>query len=451
MMKPGLKFLIVFALFVCLSWFSVSSFYKKDVLSRSNFISSGQAASSDVIQTDSLSARLDKIGHTYTTETLTETLKEGDSFQSLISRVFAKRDIGDELAEHITKKLSKLVNFRKLQPGDILSMSMDYAGRLIKCTYDRGPFESYTVEAGRDGGYKVYKDYVTLERRVVRLDGVINDSLFSAFSRIGEEPRLAIAFADIFASQLDFNTESMPGDRFNLIVEKYYKHGVFIGYGRILAARYEGASKNLEAFFFRTNDSSGGKYFDQKGSELGTAFLRSPLPVFRVTSRFTRNRLDPILGVERPHLGVDLAAPIGTPVMAAADGRVKFAGWENGFGKTVLLQHSGGLETQYAHLSRFGYGVKVGARVKQKQIIGYVGVSGMSTGPHLDYRISENGVFKNPFSLKFRPKSMLAGAKLRLFEAQSAKWMAFLTHDKTRQVLMVEQRKVQGPPDGWLG
>jgi murein DD-endopeptidase MepM/ murein hydrolase activator NlpD len=458
MIRPKLKFIAVFSLFICLFWFSVSAFNKKEETpARPNFITTSQLTSSDVMLAGYRPARSDQpdifskkgAGRI---ETTTDTLREGDSFQSLITKVFEKKDISDEFAADITKKLSRLINFRRLQPGDTLSISTDYAGRLIKCIYERGPFELYAIEPDQDGGYKVYKKDVALELRVVKLTGVVGDSLFGSFSQIGEEPRLAVAFANIFASQIDFNTESMPEDKFDLIVEKYFKQGRFIGYGRILAARYDGALKDLNAYFFKQNGGKEGRYFDAKGREIGTAFLRSPLPVIKVTSRFSYQRLHPILGSERPHLGVDLAAPIGTPVMAAADGKVEFAGWRNGFGKTVLLRHSGGVTTQYAHLSRFGNGVSAGARVRQRQVIGYVGVSGLATGPHLDYRLAVKGVFKDPFSVKFMPKSILASADLRRFNAQSANWMACLNQkDNTKKVLLVEQRKVHGPPDGWLG
>lgn len=458
MIRPELKFIAVFSLFICLFWFSASAIYKKEkALPESNFISTSQIAPSDTILTESLSSRLVQFDKSAKKdngrlETITDTLREGDSFQSLITKVFEKRNINDEFAADITKKLSRLVNFKRLQPGDTFSISTDYAGRLIKCIYERGPFELYAIEPDQDGGYTVYKKDVTLERRVVKLSGVVGDSLFGSFSQIGEEPRLAVAFANIFASQIDFNTESMPEDKFDLIVEKYFKQGKFIGYGRILAAKYNGALKELDAYFFKQDGGKGGHYFDANGREIGTAFLRSPLPVIKVTSRFTYNRLHPILGSERPHLGVDLSAPIGTPVMAAADGKVEFAGWRNGFGKTVLLKHSGGFETQYAHLSRFGNGIRPGSTVKQRQVIGYVGVSGLATGPHLDYRFAVKGVFKDPFSVKFMPKSVLTRVDLRRFNAQSANWMAYLRQeDNAKKVLFVEQRKVQGPPDGWLG
>ncbi|MHB1014423.1 MAG: M23 family metallopeptidase, partial [Desulfurivibrionaceae bacterium] len=155
-----------------------------------------------------------------------------------------------------------------------------------------------------------------------------------------------------------------------------------------------------------------------RGFELGESFIRSPVPMARVSSGFSYHRLHPVLDIIRPHLGVDLAAPVGTPIMAASDGRVEFAGWKGGFGKQIILDHSGGYKTYYGHLSRFAVNIKAGARVRQKQIIGYVGATGIATGPHLDYRMAQNGVFANPFNVKFRPRSQLAGTQLVLFHQE---------------------------------
>ncbi|MEJ2689370.1 MAG: M23 family metallopeptidase [Deltaproteobacteria bacterium] len=199
-------------------------------------------------------------------------------------------------------------------------------------------------------------------------------------------------------------------------MEKYYKNRAFIGYGEILFASYHliEENKTYEAYSFEYNHKAG--YFNARGEELGTPFLRSPVPIGRVTSRFTFHRKHPITGVIRPHLGVDLAAPIGTPIMAAADGKVIFAGRRGGFGNQVILQHGNGYKTYYGHLSRFAKGIRRGAAVTQKKIIGYVGSTGLSTGPHLDYRLQENGVFKNPFAVKFKPRSILTGQVLRSFQ-----------------------------------
>jgi murein DD-endopeptidase MepM/ murein hydrolase activator NlpD len=148
---------------------------------------------------------------------------------------------------------------------------------------------------------------------------------------------------------------------------------------------------------------------------------------------------------------VDLAAPIGTPVMAAAEGAVNFAGWQNGFGRTIVLKHQGGFKTYYGHLSRFGKGIVKGARVEQKQVIGYVGSSGLSTGPHLDYRVSQNGVFKNPLGMEFKPEFGLAGEALDGFIAERSALDTLLGRGEPPEILVVETKKIHGRPDGWQG
>jgi murein DD-endopeptidase MepM/ murein hydrolase activator NlpD len=229
----------------------------------------------------------------------------------------------------------------------------------------------------------------------------------------------------------------MSGDRFELLVEKYYKADVFVGYGRILVARYQQADVIFEGFYFASANTPAG-YFDANGEALGTWFIRSPIPFGRVTSGFTMKRKHPIDGVVRPHLGVDLAAPQGTPVMAAADGRVEFVGRKGGFGKTVILRHNGGYRTYYGHLSGFKKGLSNNSPVSQKEIIGYVGSTGISTGPHLDYRIQQNGVFRNPFGLKFQAKTILQDGELALFRREYSQVAELFNTNTSGKIIQVK-------------
>jgi murein DD-endopeptidase MepM/ murein hydrolase activator NlpD len=267
-------------------------------------------------------------------------------------------------------------------------------------------------------GYTVQKDPIELERQRIFLSGEIITSLIGSFNGKQEEIRLIYAFADIFASKIDFNTEVQKGDRYSIVVDKYYKSGEFVGYGEIQRARYEPVSGQIfEAYYYIPSGETFGSYFDQSGQAVGTSFLRSPLPFGRVSSKFSYKRVHPVTGVVRPHLGIDLAAPKGTPIMAAADGTVLFVGRNNGNGNQVVLSHSGGYKTYYGHLSRFKKGLRRGNAVHKKDIIGYVGSTGIATGPHLDYRIKHNNTFKDPFSIEFKPKIVLSKAQLTDFHA----------------------------------
>jgi murein DD-endopeptidase MepM/ murein hydrolase activator NlpD len=334
------------------------------------------------------------------------TIRAGDNLGKSMDR----NHVPEEVRRQVIACLDGVVDFGALKVGDTYSLIIRNGNTLEKGYYESGPFNVYSI-TNEGGECRVEKKEVLLERHTVRISGTVRTSLYDAFPKDIKDPRLIYAFADIFASKIDFNTETRAGDRFELIVDEYYRYYDFVGYGKIRYARYEQADGGVfEAFLFDTGKEKA--YFNDQGHELGAFFLRSPVPMGRVTSRFTYHRMHPILGVVRKHLGVDLAAPRGTPVMAAADGKVFRMGYNGGFGNQIVLSHGSGYKTYYGHLSRFRKGLKVGMRVRKKEIIGYVGATGMATGPHLDYRISENGIFKNPFSLKFKPRSTLKGEKL---------------------------------------
>ncbi|HQO75453.1 MAG TPA: peptidoglycan DD-metalloendopeptidase family protein, partial [Candidatus Saccharicenans sp.] len=242
-----------------------------------------------------------------------------------------------------------------------------------------------------------------VEKRLVLIEGIINDSLISAVNKAGEQDLLALMLADIFGWEIDFYIDLRKGDVFRLLVEKKYINGRFSSYEQIQSAYFINKGRLYEAFRFTYPDSGQTDYFDSKGNSLRREFLKSPLKYTRISSRFSSRRLHPIRKIYRPHYGVDFAAPIGTPVQATADGVVTFAGWNGGAGLMVKIKHSHSYETMYLHLSRLGPGIHQGARVKGGQVIGYVGSSGESTGPHLDYRLIYHGRYVNPLSWKFQP------------------------------------------------
>ena len=221
-------------------------------------------------------------------------------------------------------------------------------------------------------------------------------SLFAAMEAAGERPELTLAMAEIFAGEIDFNTELQPDDRFSLVFEKFVREDRPATYGAIEAAEFENVGRVLRAIRFTP---AGGKpgYYDEQGRSLRRVFLKSPLKFEpRITSGFSRRRFHPVLKTSRPHLGVDYGAPVGAPVVAVASGTVVSATYDNANGRMVRLRHGRGYETYYLHLSAYGPGIRAGAHVDQGQTIGKVGASGLATGPHLDYRIRKNGEFVNP-------------------------------------------------------
>ena len=249
------------------------------------------------------------------------------------------------------------------------------------------------------------------ETRIATVGGTIESSLFGAIGAAGEEDQLALDLADIYAWDVDFNTEIQRGDSFRVAVEKLSLDGAFARYGRILAAEFVRGDRVLRAF--RHEGAGGAGYYDAEGRPLRKAFLRSPLRFTRISSRFSRSRLHPVLHVRRAHLGVDYAAPLGTPVLAAADGVVSVAGWMGGYGRTVKIRHANGYETLYGHLSRTY--VRPGQRVEQGARVGAVGATGIATGPHLDYRMSRDGQFVDPLRLVSPPAEPVPGDERRAF------------------------------------
>ncbi|MEW6218068.1 MAG: M23 family metallopeptidase [Thermodesulfobacteriota bacterium] len=336
-------------------------------------------------------------------------LERGEGFAAFLGRL----GLSGERQRQIIDLLDDHLDFRRLRPGQRLEVTLDPEGDLAACRFEAGALETYTVCRTGDR-YETKRLPVELVRETVRLTGTVERSLFEAFEAQGLSHALLFAFVDIFGSAIDFNTEPQPGDRFALVVERYRKGEETVGFGQILAARYENEGKIHEGYAYTSQGET--LYFDARGESVGTTFLRSPVPFGRVTSTFTRYRKHPILGGIRPHLGVDFAAPSGTPIQATAGGVVDFAGYNGGYGKQVIVAHAGGFKTSYAHLSRFASGIKRGSRVQQKDIIGFVGSTGMSTGPHVDYRIEENGTFRDPLSHQFRPRLILGGKDRTAFQ-----------------------------------
>lgn len=363
------------------------------------------------------------------------TIKRGESIDTSLRRQNISTDIRLSIIDALRNKL----DFKRIKPADNYMLQLDNNGALASFSYESSPLDILTIK-NSDNGYQVSKAPIELERKKVKITGEISSSLFGAFADKNEDMRLVYAFADIFASKIDFNTEIQPGDRFCLVVDKYYKNGELVGYGKIEAAQYfRTKGPSLEAYIY---GSASGKdtYYDQDGLAVGASFLRSPVPVGKLTSTFTYQRRHPITGEIKPHLGIDLAAPVGTPIMAVADGKIIDLGPNGGFGNQIVIAHNGDFKTYYGHLSGFKQGLHRGSLVNKKDIIGYVGSTGMSTGPHLDYRVQQHTVFKDPFGMTFKPEIALLGKDLRQFKQevrtveQLADFASFTPHTQVLKV-----------------
>jgi murein DD-endopeptidase MepM/ murein hydrolase activator NlpD len=246
----------------------------------------------------------------------------------------------------------------------------------------------------------------------------IDSSLYESLRMAGETPQLVQDLVDVFQWDIDFFA-LQKGDSFSLVVKKKFAGADVIGYGPIVAARFTHGGQTYEAFRCQTADGRAG-YYARNGSPLRKQFLRAPLQFSRITSKFSVSRFHPLLHYFRPHHGVDYGAPVGTPVMTTADGVVIAATYNHGEGNYIRIRHSSRIETSYLHLSRFAKGIKPGRSVMQGEVIGYVGMTGLATGPHLDYRVSDNGTWLDPLKLKSITPDPLRGESLVAFRGSVA-------------------------------
>jgi murein DD-endopeptidase MepM/ murein hydrolase activator NlpD len=347
-------------------------------------------------------------------------VRRGDTLARTLVRGGIEARAANELAAQFGRNGA---NLRKLRLGAAVEIISNFRDEPVAVRYEANPWLSFAARPVR-GGWQVGRAETVPEVRVEAVSGVVQRSLFDAVERTGESARLVLGLVEIFSSDFDFTADTRVGDRFRLLVEKRYAGDDFVDYGRILVAQYASGGKTLTGIGLEQASRYG--HYDLAGQSLRKSFLKSPLEFSRITSGFTYARPHPILGGVRPHLAIDYGAPVGTPVRAVADGVVVHAGWNGGNGIQVHLRHRSGYETQYNHLSRITEGLGPGVRVRQKQIIGNVGATGLATGPHLDYRVARNGTFVNPLSEKFIPGEPIPPAARPDFQRHTRELLARL-------------------------
>ncbi|HEV8473369.1 MAG TPA: peptidoglycan DD-metalloendopeptidase family protein [Methylomirabilota bacterium] len=343
------------------------------------------------------------------------TVRRGDTLVSALARQGIGRRVSNDIA---TALASNGADLRKLNARDALEVTWTLEGEPIALNWEPSPWLGFAVIANA-GTWEVRRSETRPDVRAEVVSGEVASSLFEAVEAKGESAQLVLEMVEIFSSDFDFTADTRRGDRFRLLVEKRYAGDAFVDYGRILAAQYVSDGGVLTGIGFEAGPDGRHAYYDTGGRSLKKSFLKSPLEFTRITSGFTYARPHPILGGTRPHLAIDYGAPVGTPVRAVADGAVIAAGWNGGNGISITLRHRSGYQTMYNHLSRLGAGIRSGARVSQRQVIGYVGSTGLSTGPHLDYRVAHNGRFVNPLGEKFIPGEPIAGAERARFQQHS--------------------------------
>lgn len=322
-----------------------------------------------------------------------------------------------QIAQANSQKILKQLD-GAFRPGAILTVTTSAEGRLHSASVATPGADITPVIEPIAGKLEVIQKALELETRVHMQGGTIQSSIFSALETAGLPDSVASALSDIFGDSIDFHTDLRRGDRFNVIYEVLHHQGRAIRTGRILAAEFINRGVHHSAYLFRDADGNE-DYYSQDGRSHKSGFLRSPLELSRVSSGFSM-RLHPVLGSWREHKGVDYSAPHGTAVKATSDGIVEFVGQQNGYGNFIVLRHGEKYTTAYGHLSGFAGGLKPGNKVRQGEIIGFVGSTGWSTGPHLHYEFRINDVHQDPLTVSLPSAAPLTKAELRAFEAQTA-------------------------------
>jgi murein DD-endopeptidase MepM/ murein hydrolase activator NlpD len=350
---------------------------------------------------------------TFERETL---IQSGDTLANALSRLkIDDLEIQRLLATDTVRQLAS-----SIRAGKRIQATTTEDGQVLTIQFERSDAPALTVR--RQGeGFVAEESSELLETRVVMRSGRILSSLYGATDSAGIPDRIADKMAETFSTSLDFREDLRRGDTFSVIYTVNYRNGEPISAGKLLAAEYVNAGKPYRAVLFR--DPFGREdYYTPEGESLKRGFLRSPLEFSRVTSSFSNSRKHPVYGFHRAHTGVDFGAPTGTRVKATGDATVKFAGRRGGYGNLVILRHSNGYETYYAHLSRFAAGLRSGRAVTQGQVIAYVGSTGASTGPHLHYEVRIAGRPQNPMGIKLPGSPPLVAAQRARFLEQTSNW-----------------------------
>jgi murein DD-endopeptidase MepM/ murein hydrolase activator NlpD len=323
------------------------------------------------------------------------TIKSGDT----LAAIFSKKGISASTTHQIARLNEQTKTLRYIQPGEKILLLLDEQRKLRQMKYIPSITRTLVIQRNEDQSFSSRIINYQLEAFPVHREGVINNSLFEAAANADIPEDVIMDLANIFGWDIDFSLDIRRGDRFGIVYNELYKDGVKIRNGRILSAEFINDGKVYRAVYY-TDPRGDSDYYSEDGKSMRKAFLRSPVKFSRISSRFSNKRWHPVLSKWRSHKGVDYAAARGTPIRAAGDGKIIAAGTHGGYGRRIVIQHGGRYTTVYGHLYRYAKGARSGKKVKQGQIIGYVGSSGLATGPHLHYEFRVNGVHRNPLTVK---------------------------------------------------
>ena len=354
-----------------------------------------------------------------------EVVKKGQTFGEIL---YANHIDHPKIAE-IVEKSEEIFDFRRVNTGKEYTVicTKDSIQKVCYFIYQENSINYVVIDM--TSGVDVYRGEKEIITKLIVSSGRINSSLSESVDKLGISPRVSIKLSEIYAWTIDF-FKIQKGDAFNVYYENNYIDGEYIGIGRVLAAEFTHNNENFYAFYYKENDNAG-EYFDEKGMTLRKAFLKAPLDFYRISSKFSRNRKHPVTGQWKGHFGTDYAAPKGTPIMTTANGTIETAGYTKNNGNFVKVRHNGTYTTQYLHMSKIKPGIRKGTFVKQGDIIGYVGSTGLATGPHVCYRFWKNGTQVDPYKQKLPP-----GAPIK----NENKEQYFTVKDSLIEILMSQKK-----------
>ncbi|MHA6495476.1 peptidoglycan DD-metalloendopeptidase family protein [Pseudomonas borbori] len=353
------------------------------------------------------------------------TVANGDT----LSTVFNKVGLSATTLHAVLSSSKEAKQLSRLKVGQTLEFQLSPEGKLESLNTKLSDLESISL-AKNDEGFSFKRELVKPDVRTTYAHGVINSSLFLSAKRAGLSHGLTMDLANVFGYDIDFAMDIRDGDEFEMVYEEKVVNGKQVGTGNILSARFTNRGKTFTAVRY-TDKQGNTSYYGEDGTSMRKAFIRTPVDFARISSRFSNGRRHPILNKIRAHKGVDYAAPHGTPIKAAGDGKVALAGRKGGYGNTVVLQHGSRYRTLYAHMQGFAKGVRTGSHVKQGQIIGYIGTTGLSTGPHLHYEFQVNGTHVDPLSQKLPMADPIAHSEKARFLQLSKPLMARMDQEKS--------------------
>ncbi len=349
------------------------------------------------------------------------TIKSGDTLAS----IFAKKGLSSSTTHKIARLNEQTKKLRYIKPGQEIQLLLDENRNLRQMKYIPDITSTLLIQRIEDQSFSSQIINYQLDAYPVYREGRIETSLFEAAANADIPEDVIMDLVAIFGWDIDFSLDIRSGDRFGIVYEELYKDDIKIRNGRILSAEFINKEKIYRAVYY-TDPKGDSDYFTPEGKSMRKAFLRSPVDFSRISSRFSNNRWHPVLSKWRSHKGVDYAAKRGSPVRASGDGKVIFAGTKGGYGRLIVIRHGGRYTTAYGHLRGYARGVRSGKKVKQGQIIGYVGSSGMATGPHLHYEFRVNGAHRNPLTVKLPEATPVNSAYLSHFEENTQVYLSML-------------------------